>query len=331
MLKMRLSMGGTKKRPVYKIVVADSRFARDGRFIEKLGFFNPLLPKDKKERVGLDTDRIKYWLEQGAQPTTRVARILGEKEDVKSCKHITSQSNQELITTDIKVSNVDHSCMFLMSEDKSKLLKNPNDRKSKLNLFMHCTASHNKYYPETFSIIKDYVLDQFPDTMIYGKWEKELPNVKEIPMIDLHDVLYDTKYTLTIGGSNNYPTASKFWKMLIFGIIPFCYKEIDIEKFNIPEFLYVKNPEDLKNKIDYLENNIDFYNNLWYDLQNIILNDDLWNGNTFFGNIEKWIKAEFGYDIERKGTITHRTSSLFVKEKTNTLQSNDYSKNQKVA
>ncbi len=78
MLKLRLSMGGTKKRPVYKIVVADSRFARDGRFIEKLGFFNPLLPKEKKERVGLESDRIKYWLGQGAQPTTRVARILGE-------------------------------------------------------------------------------------------------------------------------------------------------------------------------------------------------------------------------------------------------------------
>ena len=80
MLKMRLSMGGTKKRPVYKIVVADSRFPRDGRFIEKLGFFNPLLPKDKKERVGLDIERINYWLGQGARPTTRVARILGEKE-----------------------------------------------------------------------------------------------------------------------------------------------------------------------------------------------------------------------------------------------------------
>ena len=73
-------MGGTKKRPVYKIVVADSRFPRDGRFIEKLGFFNPLLPKDKKERVGLDLERIKYWLGQGARPTTRVARILGENE-----------------------------------------------------------------------------------------------------------------------------------------------------------------------------------------------------------------------------------------------------------
>ena len=73
-------MGGTKKRPVYKIVVADSRFARDGRFIEKLGFFNPLIPKEKKDRVGLQAERIKYWLSQGAQPTTRVARILGENE-----------------------------------------------------------------------------------------------------------------------------------------------------------------------------------------------------------------------------------------------------------
>ena len=80
MLKLRLSRGGTKKRPVYKVVVADSRFARDGRFIEKVGFFNPLLPKEKKERVGLESERIKYWLEQGAQPTTRVARILGENE-----------------------------------------------------------------------------------------------------------------------------------------------------------------------------------------------------------------------------------------------------------
>ena len=80
MLKLRLSRGGTKKRPVYKVVVADSRFARDGRFIEKVGFFNPLHPKEKKERIGLEAERIKYWLGQGAQPTTRVARILGENE-----------------------------------------------------------------------------------------------------------------------------------------------------------------------------------------------------------------------------------------------------------
>ena len=80
MLKLRLSMGGTKKRPVNKIVVADSKSARDGRFIEKLGFFNPLLPNEKKERLGLVTERNKYWLEKGAQPTIRVARILGENQ-----------------------------------------------------------------------------------------------------------------------------------------------------------------------------------------------------------------------------------------------------------
>ena len=80
MLKIRLSMGGSKKRPVYKIVVADSRFPRDGRFIEKVGFFNPLLPKSKKERVNLEIERIKHWVSKGAKPTLRVSRILGEAE-----------------------------------------------------------------------------------------------------------------------------------------------------------------------------------------------------------------------------------------------------------
>ena len=78
MLKIRLSMGGAKKRPVYKIVVADSRFPRDGRFIEKVGFFNPLLPKTKKERINLEVERIKHWISKGAKPTLRVSRILGE-------------------------------------------------------------------------------------------------------------------------------------------------------------------------------------------------------------------------------------------------------------
>ena len=73
-----MSRGGAKKRPFYKIVVADSRRPRDGKFIEKVGFFNPLLPKDKKERLSLDLDRIKFWLSQGAQPSERIARFLGE-------------------------------------------------------------------------------------------------------------------------------------------------------------------------------------------------------------------------------------------------------------
>ena len=80
MLKIRMSRGGAKKRPFYKIVVADSRRPRDGKFIEKVGFFNPLLPKDKKERLNLDIERITYWLAQGAKPSERIARFLGQAE-----------------------------------------------------------------------------------------------------------------------------------------------------------------------------------------------------------------------------------------------------------
>ena len=80
MLRIRLSMGGVKKRPIYKVVVADSRFPRDGRFIEKLGFYNPLLPKSKKERIKIDVERIKHWISKGARPTLRVSRLLGELE-----------------------------------------------------------------------------------------------------------------------------------------------------------------------------------------------------------------------------------------------------------
>ena len=78
MLRIRLSMGGVRKRPVYKIVVADGRYPRDGKFIEKVGSYNPLLPKDKKERIKVEFERIKYWISKGAQPTLRVSRILGE-------------------------------------------------------------------------------------------------------------------------------------------------------------------------------------------------------------------------------------------------------------
>jgi len=75
-MKIRLARGGSKKRPFYRIVAADSRMARDGRFIEKLGTYNPLLPKDSEERVQMDMERVQHWLSQGAQPTDRVSRFL---------------------------------------------------------------------------------------------------------------------------------------------------------------------------------------------------------------------------------------------------------------
>ena len=85
-MKIRLARGGSKKRPFYRIVAADSRMPRDGRFIEKLGTYNPLLPKDSEERVKMDMERVNYWLGQGAQPTERIARMLeaaGQKEKVE--------------------------------------------------------------------------------------------------------------------------------------------------------------------------------------------------------------------------------------------------------
>lgn len=75
-MKIRLARGGSKKRPHYSIVASDSRMPRDGRFLEKLGTYNPLLAKDDENRVKMDLDRVKDWLAKGAQPTDRVARFL---------------------------------------------------------------------------------------------------------------------------------------------------------------------------------------------------------------------------------------------------------------
>ena len=73
---IRMARAGTKKRPFYHIVAADSRYPRDGRFIERLGYYNPLLPKDKEERLKLDLDKVKAWMVKGAQPSDRVMRFL---------------------------------------------------------------------------------------------------------------------------------------------------------------------------------------------------------------------------------------------------------------
>ena len=79
-VKIRLTRGGAKKRPFYSIVIADTRSPRDGRFVEKVGTYNPMLAKDHPERLVLKADRIKHWLSVGAQPTDRVAKFLGQAE-----------------------------------------------------------------------------------------------------------------------------------------------------------------------------------------------------------------------------------------------------------
>jgi small subunit ribosomal protein S16 len=88
---IRLSRAGTKKRPIYHVVVADSRYPRDGRFIERLGFFNPLLPKDNEARLKLDLEKVKAWMAKGAQPSDRVMRFL----DAAGVKKREARNNPE--------------------------------------------------------------------------------------------------------------------------------------------------------------------------------------------------------------------------------------------
>lgn len=90
-LKIRLARGGAKKRPYYRIVVAEATAPRDGRFIERIGSWNPILPKDSPERIVLDEERVKHWLSVGAQPTDRVLRFLDERGLAKR----TAKSNPE--------------------------------------------------------------------------------------------------------------------------------------------------------------------------------------------------------------------------------------------
>ncbi len=91
-VKIRLARGGAKKRPYYRIVVTDSRMPRDGRFIEKIGHYNPMLPKDHENRISVDTEKAAEWIKKGAQPTDRVARFLSQDETL-SAKVTWTQGN----------------------------------------------------------------------------------------------------------------------------------------------------------------------------------------------------------------------------------------------
>jgi small subunit ribosomal protein S16 len=95
-LKIRLARGGAKKRPYYRIVVADSRMPRDGRYIEKVGTYNPMLSKDDPKRILLEEERIRHWLSVGAKPTDRVARFLGRADIVPMPPVPANQTKQHL-------------------------------------------------------------------------------------------------------------------------------------------------------------------------------------------------------------------------------------------
>jgi len=247
----------------------------------------------------------------------RSKRVLCVKNDMSfSIEHIKEYLSREMINTEIPCSDVGHSYMFLMNEDKNDLLKEPGDRKTRINVAMHCTASQDGSV-DKWNLVKNFILDPFPETFIYGKWDEKIiagkhqNQFKEIPMTDLHDVMYDTKYTLAIGGSKTWGTQSKFWKMLMFGIIPFL--DPDNENiFGAPEFIETESAEDFIKKISFLENNHEEYVKLWHECQELIQSNDLWNGSRFFDNLEREILNVFGIKLERKETIDYKSSSIFL-------------------
>ncbi|SVD02258.1 uncharacterized protein METZ01_LOCUS355112, partial [marine metagenome] len=183
----------------------------------------------------------------------RSKRILCVKDTNFTIKHIKEYKSREIIETTIPCSDVGHSYMFLMNEEKDILLKEPGDRKTRINVAMHCTASADSDVNK-WKLVKDFILDPFPETYIYGKWDAKLikgehqNQFKEIPMTHLHKVMYDTKYTLMIAGSKGWGSQSKFWKMLIFGIIPF-FDPDNENIFGAPEFLQTKDANDFIQKV----------------------------------------------------------------------------------
>ena len=253
----------------------------------------------------------------------RSKRVLCVKNDMSfSIEHIKEYLSREMIETTIPCSDVGHSYMFLMNEDKNDLLKEPGDRKTRINVAMHCTASQDGSV-DKWNLVKNFILDPFPETFIYGKWDEKIiagkhqNQFKEIPMTDLHDVMYDTKYTLAIGGSKTWGTQSKFWKMLIFGIIPFL--DPDNENiFGAPEFIQTESAKDFIKKVNFLEKYHNEYVKLWHECQKLIHDDSLWNGSYFFDNLETEILDTFGIQLERGGTIDYKSSSIFLnKNKSN--------------
>ena len=247
----------------------------------------------------------------------RSRRILCAKNDITfSVKHIKEYLSREIIETTIPCSDIGHSYMFLMNEDKNDLLNEPGERNTKINVAMHCTASQDGSV-DKWDLVKDFILDPFPETFIYGKWDEKIiegkhqDQFKEIPMTDLHSVMYDTKYTLVIGGSKTWGTQSKFWKMLIFGILPF-FDPDNENIFDAPEFLEIKDANDFIEKIKFLESNPDEYLKLWKQCQALLHRDGLWDGTVFFSNLEKEIEDVFDIRLERKGAIEYKSSSIFL-------------------
>ena len=317
------SSGSTIPNSMYLITEPDKTATPMSSSKRSVGIITKFLNDIELPYVEIGEDP-RYLPVQAKDLFNRSKKVLCVKDNITfSIKHIKEYLSREIIETTIPCSDIGHSYMFLMNEDKDDLLKEPGNRKTKINVAMHCTASQDGSVNK-WNLVKNFILDPFPETFIYGKWDEKIiegqhqNQFKEIPMTDLHDVMYDTKYTLAIGGSKTWGTQSKFWKMLIFGIIPFL--DPDNENiFGAPEFIQTKDARDFIEKVNFLENNHDEYIKLWNECQELIHVKGLWDGSIFFNNLGTEISNIFDIQLEKKGTIDYKSSSIFLNKNESSL------------
>ena len=317
------SSGSTIPNSMYLITEPDKTATPMSSSKRSVGIITKFLNDTGLPYVEIGEDP-RYLPVQAKDLFNRSKKVLCVKDNITfSIKHIKEYLSREIIETTIPCSDIGHSYMFLMNEDKDDLLKEPGNRKTKINVAMHCTASQDGSVNK-WNLVKNFILDPFPETFIYGKWDEKIiagehqNQFKETPMTDLHDVMYDTKYTLAIGGSKTWGTQSKFWKMLIFGIIPFL--DPDNENiFGAPEFIQTKDAKDFIEKVNFLENNHDEYIKLWNECQKLIHVGGLWDGSIFFNNLGTEISNIFDIQLEKKGTIDYKSSSIFLNKNESSL------------
>jgi hypothetical protein len=317
------SSGSTIPNSMYLITEPDKTATPMSSSKRSVGIITKFLNDTELPYVEIGEDP-RYLPVQAKDLFNRSKKVLCVKDNITfSIKHIKEYLSREIIETTIPCSDIGHSYMFLMNEDKDDLLKEPGNRKTKINVAMHCTASQDGSVNK-WNLVKNFILDPFPETFIYGKWDEKIiagehqNQFKETPMTDLHDVMYDTKYTLAIGGSRTWGTQSKFWKMLIFGIIPFL--DPDNENiFGAPEFIQTKDAKDFIEKVNFLENNHDEYIKLWNECQELIHVEGLWDGSIFFNNLGTEISNIFDIQLEKKGTIDYKSSSIFLNKNESSL------------
>ena len=317
------SSGSTIPNSMYLITEPDKTATPMSSSKRSVGIITKFLNDTGLPYVEIGEDP-RYLPVQAKDLFNRSKKVLCVKDNITfSIKHIKEYLSREIIETTIPCSDIGHSYMFLMNEDKDDLLKEPGNRKTKINVAMHCTASQDGSVNK-WNLVKNFILDPFPETFIYGKWDEKIiagehqNQFKETPMTDLHDVMYDTKYTLAIGGSKTWGTQSKFWKMLIFGIIPFL--DPDNENiFGAPEFIQTKDAKDFIEKVNFLENNHDEYIKLWNECQELIHVEGLWDGSIFFNNLGTEISNIFDIQLEKKGTIDYKSSSIFLNKNESSL------------